>query len=281
MSSAIERIRRHYEPPEGNTSPVATVKQILGSLPAASLNGAQLAGLDQFHVRGLAATVELAELAGIQPGMKIMDAGSGLGGSSRYLAGCCGCSVVGVDLTSSFVAVAKLLAQRTNLDHLVSYQVGDLTALSLADEQFDIVWTQHVVMNIPDRRQVYRELRRVLKPGGKLAFYDVIAADGEPEPYFPVPWAESSESSFLLTKANTIKALDSAGFFLSTWHDVTDEALAWFEQQRTGAQAPLTSPGLSLATVMGPRFAPMAANFARNVRDGRVRLAMAVAEAIR
>jgi len=120
---------------------------------------------------------QLAQIAGIERGATILDAGSGLGGPSRYLASTYGCRVIGVDLTPSFVAVAQLLAQRTGLNTLVSYQIGDLLALPFPDSCFDAVWTQHVVMNIPDRERVYREFRRVLKPGGKLAFYDVLATD--------------------------------------------------------------------------------------------------------
>src|SRR6266568_3505896 len=97
--------------------------------------------------------------------------------SERNLAETRGCHVTGVDLAPSFVAVAKLLAERTGMAGLVSYQVGDLLALPFADARFDVVFTQHVVMNIPDRDQVYREIARVLKPGGRFGFYDVLAAD--------------------------------------------------------------------------------------------------------
>jgi len=66
-------------------------------------------------------------------------------------------------------------------------QAGDLLALPFPDSGFDVVWTQHVVMNIPDRERVYREFRRVLRPGGKLVFYDALATDAKPELHFPVP----------------------------------------------------------------------------------------------
>jgi sarcosine/dimethylglycine N-methyltransferase len=116
-----------------------------------------------------------------------------LGGPSRYLASNYGCHVTAVDLSPSFVTVAQLLARRTGLHALVCYQTGDLLALLFADSRFDVVWTQHVVMNIPDRERVYGEFRRVLKPGGKLAFYDVLATDAKPELHFPVPWSESGQ----------------------------------------------------------------------------------------
>jgi sarcosine/dimethylglycine N-methyltransferase len=164
---------------------------------------------------GIAATEQLARIAGIERGATILDAGSGLGGPSRYLAGTYGCRVIGVDLSPSFVAVAQLLAQRTGLNNLVSYQIGDLLALPFPDSSFDVVWTQHVVMNIPDRERVYREFRRMLRPGGKLGFYDVLATDASLELHFPVPWAENSETSFLFTQDETSSVLATAGFTIT------------------------------------------------------------------
>src|SRR5580692_12766251 len=196
MNNLSQLIRQHYEKNEADASLVSKVSKILDSLPDQSVDSLRLAGLDQFHAMGLAATEQLAQIAGIQRGAAILDAGSGLGGPSRYLASTYGCRVIGADLSLSFVAVAQLLAQRTGLNVLVSYQAGDLLALPFPDSGFDVVWTQHVVMNIPDRERVYREFRRMLRPGGKLAFFDVLATDASLELHFPVPWAENSETSF-------------------------------------------------------------------------------------
>jgi ubiquinone/menaquinone biosynthesis C-methylase UbiE len=141
--------------------------------------------------------------------------------------------------------------------------------LDVPDAAFDLVWTQHVVMNIRERDQVYSEFRRVLKPGGNLLFYDVIAADEKPDPYFPLPWSESEETSFLLTKAETIAALEKAGLSVTVWNDVTQATLAWFAQQQPRTNAPLT-----LASIMGPRFGVRVANLGQNFREGRLRLVM-------
>jgi len=273
MNELFKLIRQHYEKNEAGTSLVSKLTTILDSLPDGSVDSSQLAGLDQFHVMGLEATEQLAQIAGIERGATILDAGSGLGGPSRYLASTYGCRVIGADLSPSFVAVAQLLAQRTGLNALVSYQIGDLLALPFPDSCFDVVWTQHVVMNIADRERVYREFRRMLRPGGKLAFYDVLATDANLELHFPVPWAESSETSFLFTQDETSSVLVTAGFTITTWNDVTIEALKWIGQQRPPTQ------GFSLGVVMGSRLGEMSATLARNIREGRVRFIMGVCTA--
>ena len=273
MNELFKLTRQHYEKNETEASLLSKVTKILESLPDGSVDSSQLAGLDQFHVMGLAATEQLAQMAAIERGSAILDAGSGLGGPSRYLAGTYGCGVIGVDLSPSFVAVAQLLAQKAGLLDRVNYETGDLLALSFTDSSFDVVWTQHVVMNIPDRERVYREFRRILRPGGKLAFFDVLAADANLELHFPVPWAESSETSFLLTQDETSSVLVTAGFTITAWDDVTKEALKWIVQQKPPTQ------GFNLGVVMGPRFAEMSANLARNIREGRIRFVMGVCTA--
>jgi ubiquinone/menaquinone biosynthesis C-methylase UbiE len=249
------------------------VQDALGTLPPGILQPAQLAGIDQFHVRGLPATEELASLVRIDDSSSVLDAGSGLGGSSRYLAHRFGCSVTGVDLTPSYVAISELLTERTGLTDRVKFQVGNLTNLEFPAAAFDLVWTQHVVMNIRERDEVEREFHRVLKPGGALVFYDIIAADDRPDPHYPVPWSETVETSFLLTKAETVAGLVTAGFSIEVWNDVTQATLAWFGQQQASASAPVT-----LASILGPRFNERVANLGRNFREGRLRLVMGVAK---
>ena len=270
MTASSDAIRQHYE--EAADTLVSKVTRALASLGPGPVTAAQLASLDQFHVGGLAATAELAALAAIPRGSRILDAGSGLGGPSRFLADAYGCSVVGLDLAPSFVAIATLLAERAGFGGRVMYEVGNLMHLPFADGSFEVVWTQHVVMNIRDREQAYREFRRVLRPGGRLAFHDVLAGDGQQAPRFPVPWAESADTSFLLTEAGTTEALLRAGFRANIWRDVSAEAVKQLDQQR----AP--PPGLGLAVIMGPRFRAMAANLACSLREGRVRLVMGVCD---
>jgi SAM-dependent methyltransferase len=277
MTDLAEDVRRHYE--SGIDSLEALLHRLsmlLGGLDG-SVSTAALAALDQFHVGGLTATGELARRADVRADVNVLDAGCGFGGPSRYLAETFRCRVVGVDLSPDFIAISRFLTERTGLTDLVSHHVGDLTSLAFEDETFDLVWTQHVVMNIADRDHLYGELRRVLKRGCRFAFYDPIAADGHPEVRYPTPWAASSKTSTLLTEGETRAALDRARLKLLIFDDVTRDALGWLQQQQ---QAPAKPSPLSLGLVLGLRAPELVANFARNLGEGRLRLVMGVCTAV-
>jgi ubiquinone/menaquinone biosynthesis C-methylase UbiE len=130
--------------------------------------------------------------------MRVLDVGSGLGGPARCIAGEFGCRVTGVDLTDEYVRAAAMLAERVGLSNLVTYHQGDALDLPFPEATFDVVWTQHTAMNIRDKAALYREMFRVLTPGGALAIYDILAGPVTPV-HFPVPWARVPETSFLIT----------------------------------------------------------------------------------
>ncbi len=167
-------------------------------LDAPTLSWSDFAPLDQFHVRGLAATKELAAALPLTPETHVLDVGSGLGGPARFLAATTKCRVTGIDLSAAFVEVATMLAERAGLADRVTYREANALDLPFADASFDHAWTQHVAMNIADRARLYGEIHRVLKPGGRLAIYDVAKGDGG-DLIFPVPWARVPEISFLVT----------------------------------------------------------------------------------
>lgn len=279
MRDSLDAIRQHYETVDENTTTVENVMQALAQLDG-PLTVEKLAGLDQFHAGGLDATRDLAELAGIDARTRVLDAGSGLGGPARYLANAYGCQVTGVDLTPSFVQLANFLAAQTGLADLTHFEVGDLRALRFPDRGFDVIWTQHVVMNIRDRAEVYREFHRLLAPGGRLVFFDVFAPDEKPALTFPVPWAESPQTSFLFTQAETIQALAAAGFTTGIWNDVTEQTQAALTSVQPSVPFPAGSPqALTLITLMGPRFREMMRNLQSNIRAGLIRFVRARYEA--
>jgi SAM-dependent methyltransferase len=155
----------------------------------------------------------------------------------------------------------------------VSFETASALDLPFGDGLFNVVLLQHVAMNISDRARLYREIRRVLKPGGRFATFDVVLNSGEP--HYPVPWARTSATNFLLTAAATREAVEPAGFRTLAWKDDTEAAKAWFAQMR--ASGPPPSPNLGV--VMGSEFAQLAANLGRNLMEGRLGVLTAVFEA--
>jgi sarcosine/dimethylglycine N-methyltransferase len=270
MTDGLDGVRDHYRAP-GLTERLRTALAALGPEDQ-RLAPRQLAALDQFHTRGLAATAELAELAGITADMSVLDIGSGVGGPARFLAATYGCRVTGVDLSEPFVDAARYLTERTGQSGQVSFQTASAMALPSDDDRFDVVLLQHVAMNIPDRARLYGEIRRVLKSGGRFATFDIVLNGGEP--HFPLPWARTPATSFLLTVAATRAAIEPAGFRTLAWQDDTEAAKAWFAQLRESGPPP--SP--NLGTVMGPDFAELAANLGRNLMEGRLGVLTALFE---
>ena len=130
-------------------------------------------------------------------------------------------------------------------------------------------------MNIPDKPRLYEEMHRVLKPGGTLAIYDILAGPSGPM-HFPVPWARTPEASFLATPDELRGLLAGAGFSIEAWRDTTDVARAWFvalaEKIRKEGVAPL-----GFHVLLGPEFPAMAQNQRRNLEEERIVLAQIVA----
>ncbi len=230
-----------------------------------------LAPIDEFHIRGREATLDLGRGLGLAAGMHVLDVGSGLGGPSRHLAAAHGCRITGVDLTDEYCRVAVMLAERVELAGRVDYQQANALAMPFEDAAFDAAYTQHVAMNIPEKTALYGEIARVLKPGGLFGIYDILQGPGG-DLYYPVPWAQDASTSFLATPEALRTHLEAAGFEVVGWRDTTAEGRAWFEamRQRIAEQGP---PKLSYHILLGPIFTEMAQNQVRNLAEDRIALA--------
>jgi len=276
MSTPIrvnDTIQAHYTRSDLGSAILAALEKSGKDLDR--LTPEDLAPVDEFHIRGRAATLELARAARLDSSRRVLDVGSGIGGTSRCLAREFGCRVTGIDLTEEYCRTAAMLSARIGLEHLVDYRQGDATNLPFADASFDVVWTEHAAMNIPDKLRLYREMHRVLEPGGTLAIHDVLAGPSGAV-LFPVPWARTPESSFLVTPDELRKLLDEAGFTVTDWSDTTEQARDWFvavaERIRKEGLPPL---GFHL--LLGPDFQVMAQNQRRNLEEGRIALAQVLA----
>jgi MPBQ/MSBQ methyltransferase len=234
-----------------------------------------LAPVDEFHGGQRPATIRLAEMVGFTGTERVLDVGSGLGGPSRYLAWRHGVHVSGVDLTAEFVRVAEMLTRLTGLAGRVDYRQGDALNLPFADASFDVVWSQNVAMNIADRDRLYGEMRRVLKPGGRLALQEVAAGPGG-APHFPVQWAREPDISFLFSAEATRAKLEAAGFRVVTWQDTTQDALE--SSARRARNTSAGPPPLGTHLILGDDWQAMFHNSARNLEERRTELFNAILE---
>jgi SAM-dependent methyltransferase len=207
-----------------------------------------LAPVDEFHIGGRLATIDLAEQLTLRAGSHLLDVGCGLGGASRYFAQERGCKVTGIDLTEDYVRVAGLLAARLGLDDQVSYRQGSALALPFEPESFDGAYMLHVGMNIRDKAALFTEIR---EEDGELAF--------------PVPWASHMDMSFVDSAATYRSLLERSGFTVQAERSRSEFAIDFFRQMRARAVSSGSLPPLGLHILMGASAPQKVANMIDNL----------------
>jgi len=215
-------VREHYAS-EGITERVLTALRNANG-PDVPITPETLAPIDHFHGKGVIATEEL--VAELQPKASdnLLDIGCGIGGPARWIAAKYGCRVTGVDLTAEFCAAARELNNLTGLADRVEILHGSALSLPAPNNSFDHAYSQAALMNISDKRGVFREAFRVLRPGGSLAL-SLAGAGSAGEPRYPLPWATTTAISFLATLDEIRGDLLAAGFQIVFVRD-TSAALA-------------------------------------------------------
>jgi SAM-dependent methyltransferase len=261
-------VAAHYESRESLAEVIAERLQLAGK-NLDHLTTADLATVDEFHIRGRKATIELGERMKLAEDSRVLDIGSGLGGPARTLAETYGCHVTGIDLTQAFCDAAETMSKWLRLGERVMFQQGDATALPFADDRFDAAMTIHVAMNIPAKDKMYEEARRVLKPGAVFSVYDILQAEGG-EVHFPVPWAREPSISHLAMPDEMLSLLTGAGFTIFDIQDSTSESQSWFEAM-TERMAKSGPPPVTFQAFLGSDFPEMARNQVRNLAERRIR----------
>ncbi len=232
------------------------------------LDSDQLAPVDEFHIGGRRATVELVDQLDLRPGLRVLDVGSGLGGTARYLARRHAVEVTGLDLTEEYVRVAASLTRRAGLAERVQFRQGSATNLPFPDGSFDHACMLHVGMNVADKAALFAEVRRVLVGGGIFGLYDVMRS-GSGEVVYPVPWAATSATSFLAEPTRYRELLATAGLSVQAERDRRNFGIDFFrERQARIARDGL--PALGLHLVMGPDAALKIANLVDNMERAAV-----------
>ncbi|HWJ99688.1 MAG TPA: class I SAM-dependent methyltransferase [Xanthobacteraceae bacterium] len=240
------------------------------------LTTTDLVTVDEFHIRGRKATLELAEYLNLDASFDVLDIGSGLGGPARTLAETFGCHVTGIDLTQEFCDAATTLSGWVGLSDRVDFQQGDATSLPFDDAMFDAAMTLHVAMNIAAKDRMYAETKRVLKPGSRFVIYDVLQGEGG-DVLFPVPWAREPSISHLATPDTMPLLLSNAGFRILKVEDTTEKGQLWFEEM--AARMATATPAVTFQAFLGNDFAAMARNQVINLRERRIRTVSYICEA--
>ena len=238
--------------------------------PERRLSPEELGALDHFHTGGLRASRELLEVMQIRAEDRVLDIGAGLAGSARMLASAVGCRVDCLEMSPDYCAGAALLNRLTGLGDRITVHQGSALDLPFADDSFDVVWMQNVGMNIADKRTLYGEIARVLRPGGCYAFQEMTAGNVAPA-YFPLPWATDPGDSFLVPAGEMRSVLGECGFSAELFEDTSDTHLS-----RTLANAAPALQGQLGLGVFVDNLAQKAANARRSLEEGQVRLVRGV-----
>jgi SAM-dependent methyltransferase len=270
------RVARHYSPGRLEATILDTLRASGKNVDA--LVTEDLAGLDEQHLGWGAATAELARDLDLHSGLSVLDVGAGLGGAARHFADKYGCTVAGVDLAAECVQVASALTQRCGLAHLVSFARGSAHALPFSSARFDVVTLMHVGMNIFNKAAAFAEVRRVLKPGGSFAVFDVMRLDASPLPY-PLPWADAADMNFLETPDTYRRLLAARGFRIERERNRRDQALELGRAMRANATA-RSLPPLGPHVTMGSSALHRLANVMNVLELGSIAPIQMVARAL-
>jgi len=226
-----------------------------------------LAPFEEFHIGGRKATEHLVEKLALQAGSHVLDIGCGIGGAARYITALTGSQVTGIDLTPQYIAAAKALSKRVRLDDKLHFETASALAMPFDNASFDAAITLHVAMNINDRISLYSEIARIMKTGAVFGIFDVMKKSND-DLAFPVPWAQSSTTSYLTTADETCGLLANAGFIVSEVEDRTEFALEFFAQSLAAQANGTTAPGISL--LMGNTASIKLANVLDNIKKNRI-----------
>jgi SAM-dependent methyltransferase len=183
---------------------------------------------------------EIPKLLQLSSSSSVLEIGCGSGGYAVHLAKRIGCQVVGLDINAEGVRNAKALAEKDKLGARVKFEQCDVSQhLPVEDNAFDAIYSNDVLCHVPRRSQVLSDLRRVLKPGGRLLFSDAliiggllsheeIATRSSIGMYFFSPPGENERlmKQSGLKKIEARDTTDCAALLSKRWHDAREKRKA-------------------------------------------------------
>jgi cyclopropane fatty-acyl-phospholipid synthase-like methyltransferase len=123
-----------------------------------------------------ALTALLADMAGLEPGLRVLDVGCGIGTPAAHLARTYGCTVVGISTSSVGIGIAAAKANEEGLSERLAFRCEDAQRTSFEDLSFDRAWVMESSHLMEDKRALLSECFRVLRPLGRVALCDIVLA---------------------------------------------------------------------------------------------------------
>lgn len=184
------------------------------------------------------------EVAAIVRGLDLADAelldiGSGSGGPALALAREKGARVTGIDVEPQLIERSRRLARDAGLDGQVSFRLVEPGPLPFPAATFDVVFSKDALLHIPDKPALYKEVLRVLKPGGVFAASDWLAGEGAANDAALLGYMELIGLDITMaTAAETAAAMRDAGFEAVS----TVDRNAWYAEVSAKEVAAIEGP---------------------------------------
>ncbi|MEL6170112.1 MAG: methyltransferase domain-containing protein [Pseudomonadota bacterium] len=268
MSDIETAVAEHYTTGELTARVISALKEL--GIDADAATPDDLKAGDEFHTGGVEATEHFFGHLTVTSSTRVLDVGSGIGGTSRFVSDRFGANVTGVDLTPEFVETAAALTEMVGLSDKVRFLVGSALAMPVPDATFDLAILMHVGMNIEDKAALFSEVARVLAPGGIFAVFDVMKGTTDEDLVFPLPWSSRPETSFLAPPAVYADAADSVALRMVLEEDRSEFALDFFARVFAKTQAEGPAP-LGIHLMMGQTAGEKLGNYVTNLKAGRLR----------
>ena len=175
----------------------------------------RLAAGCEFRPGGIDLTRELAAACALRPEDRVLDLACGVGSTASYLSREWAAKVSGLDASPEFLAEAR------GRDEDVEWVLGRADALPFADAWFDVVFAECFLSGCADRAAVLREVRRVLRPGGRLALSDMYLREPGAAPLTDLAPAATCLRG-ARGKEATLASIEAHGFRVTVWEDRTE-----------------------------------------------------------
>jgi SAM-dependent methyltransferase len=225
--------------------------------------------IEELHLRGREATLELAKDVDLNKNMRVLDIGSGFGGPARTLASEFGCNIIGIDLCGEYCRAAEVINEWMGLSNRIEILEGNALDMPFEDSSFDIVFLEHVLMNIENKKRLISQVYRILRPKGRLAYYTVCAGSIQPI-HFPVIWANDHTINFLVSPSELHELINKNGFTELTWEDETEKVLEGLQIARSKPRS--NKPWLISFDLLVPNPSEKWSNIVRNLKEGRIHI---------